>query len=82
MRNDAKYIDTSELPTTIHGFFNLMAAQREKFDALPIEIKQKFDNSFEVWASMAGTGEWAEKMGINQPKKAEEKKEVSENGES
>lgn len=89
MRNDARYIDTSELPTTIHGFFNLMAAQREKFDALPIEIKQKFDNSFEVWASMAGTGEWTEKMGINinqNPK--EEKKEVTkkevtkDNGES
>lgn len=84
MRNDAKYIDTSELPTTIHGFFNLMAAQREKFDALPVEIKQRFDNSFEVWASMAGTGEWAEKMGLNRSEKpnTSEKEVTTENGES
>lgn len=82
MRNDARYIDTSELPTTIHGFFNMMAAQREKFDALPIDIKQKFDNSFEVWTSMAGTSEWAEKMGINQKPKEEKKEETKDNGES
>ena len=84
MRNDARYIDTSELPTTIHGFFNLMAAQREKFNALPIEIKQKFDNSFEVWASMAGTNEWVEKMGFNHSKEpnSSKKEAETENGES
>lgn len=81
MRNDAKYIDTSELPTTVHEFFNLMNAQREKFDALPVAIKQKFDNSFEVWASTSGTGEWLEKMGIQGPA-PEKKEEVKDNGES
>lgn len=65
VRKDAKYIDTSELPTTIHEYFNLMNAQREKFNALPVAIKQAFDNSFEVWASTSGTTEWLEKMGLN-----------------
>ena len=83
MRNDAKYIDTSELPTTVHEFFNLMNAQREKFDALPVAIKQKFDNSFEVWASTSGTGEWLEKMGIQGPAPEPKKEEVNNNnGES
>lgn len=82
MRQDGRYIDTSNLPTTIHEYFNLMTAQRDKFDALPANIKQKFDNSFEVWASTSGTGEWLEKMGIQRPA-PEPKKEVSnENGES
>ena len=82
MRQDGRYIDTSNLPTTIHEYFNLMTAQRDKFDALPAAIKQKFDNSFEVWASTSGTGEWLEKMGIQGPA-PEPKKEVSnENGES
>ncbi len=66
MRKDARYIDTSNLPTTIHEYFNMMTAQREKFDALPVTIKQKFENSFEVWASTSGTSEWLEKMGIQQ----------------
>lgn len=88
MRKDAKYIDTSDLPTTVHEFFNLMNAQREKFDALPIAIKQKFDNSFEVWASTSGTNDWLEKMGIQGPapepkNKNKNKKEVNDdNGES
>ena len=54
------------MPTTIHEYFNLMNAQHEKFDALPVTIKQKFENSFEVWATAAGTSEWLEKMGIQQ----------------
>ena len=59
-----------------------MSAQRDKFEALPADIKQKFENSFEVWASTSGTSEWMEKMGIQGPA-PEPKKEVSkENGES
>lgn len=82
MRQDGRYIDTSNLPTTIHEYFNLITAQRDKFDALPAVIKQKFGNSFEVWASTSGTSEWLEKMGIQGPA-PEPKKEVSnENGES
>lgn len=84
MRQDARYIDTADLPTTIHEYFNLMSAQREKFNALPVAIKQKFDNSFEVWASTSGTGEWLEKMGIQGSAKPEAKKEEvsNENGET
>ena len=82
MRQDARYIDTSNLPTTIHEYFNLMTAQRDKFDALPVAIKQKFGNSFEVWASTSGTGEWLEKMGIQGPAPEPEKEEVKDNGES
>ena len=89
MRQDGRYIDTSNLPTTIHEYFNLMTAQRDKFDALPAVIKQKFGNSFEVWASTSGTSEWLEKMGIQGPAPEhqgpapEHKKEVSnENGKS
>lgn len=81
MRNDARYIDTSNIPTSIHEMFNYMNAQREKFDALPVTIKQKFENSFEVWASTSGTAEWIEKMGLNEQPKTTMTKEEPENGE-
>lgn len=74
MRPDAQYIDTSELPSSYHEMYNLIKAQEEKFNALPAAIKQKFENNFRVWASMAGTGEWLERMGMQGPAKAEEKK--------
>ena len=80
MRNDARYIDTSNIPTSIHEMFNYMNAQKEKFDALPVDIKQKFDNSFEVWASTSGTNEWTEKRGLNETPKTILKKEEPENG--
>ena len=80
MRNDARYIDTSNIPTSIHEMFNYMNSQREKFDALPVAIKQKFDNSFEVWASTSGTADWIEKMGLNEKPKAAVKEEPK-NGE-
>ena len=82
MRQDARYIDTSNLPTTIHEYFNMMTAQREKFDALPVAIKQKFGNSFEVWASTSGTSEWLEKMGIQEPAPEPKKEVKDDNGES
>ncbi len=60
------YIDATQLPTTYHEMYNLMAEQRDKFDQLPLEIKRKFDNSFNVWASTAGSEEWYKLMGIVQ----------------
>ena len=61
--------------------YNLVKAQEEKFKALPAAIKQKFENNFRVWASMAGTNEWLEKMGMQETAK-EPVKEAKPNGES
>lgn len=58
------YIDTTNLPKSYHEYFNLMKEQKEKFAHLPIDIKQKFNNSFEEWASTSGTEEWVNKMGL------------------
>ena len=80
MRADAQYIDTSELPSSYHEMYNLVKAQEEKFNALPAAIKQKFENNFRVWASMAGTNEWLEKMGMQETAK-EPVKEEKPNGE-
>ena len=77
---DESYIGTSNIPTSIHEMFNYMNSQREKFDALPVAIKQKFDNSFEVWASTSGTADWIEKMGLNEKPEVNLKKEEPENG--
>lgn len=80
MRPGAQYIDTSELPSSYHEMYNMVKAQEEKFNALPATIKQKFENNFRVWASMAGTSEWLEKMGMQEAAK-EPVKEVKPNGE-
>lgn len=81
MRNNAQYIDATAMPSNFHEAYNIMTAQREKFEALPVEIKQKFGNDWVQWAAQSGTDDWIEKMGIKKDEPV--KKEVkSENGES
>ncbi len=58
------YIDTSKLPKSYTEYLNMMNEQREKFDQLPLEIRQKFGMNFEKWAATAGEEQWLEKMGI------------------
>ena len=58
------YIDTSKLPQTYTEYLNMMNEQREKFNQLPLEIRQKFGMNFEQWVATAGENEWLEKMGI------------------
>lgn len=84
MATPGYYIDTTKLPRTYTEYLNMMNEQKEKFDALPLEIRQKFGMNFQNWAATAGEEEWLNKMGITntakETKKAEEtKKEVTEN---
>lgn len=64
MANPGWYIDTSKLPTNYIEWRNLMNEQKEKFETLPLEIRNKFNNNFDQWAATAGEQEWLEKMGI------------------
>lgn len=64
MANPGWYIDTSKLPTNYIEWRNLMNEQKEKFNALPLEIRNKFNNNFDNWAATAGEPEWLENMGI------------------
>ena len=66
LRQGGVYIDASQLPDNMIDMFNMIRDQREKFMQLPLKIREKFDHSFENWASTAGTEYWAEKMGLNQ----------------
>lgn len=64
MANPGWYIDTSKLPANYIEWRNLMNEQKEKFETLPLEIRNKFNNNFDTWAATAGEQEWLEKMGI------------------
>lgn len=81
------YIDTTKLPKTYTEYLNMMNEQREKFDMLPLEIRQKFGMNFQNWAATAGEAEWLEKMGIStktsdaaQPDQNNETVKITKNG--
>jgi hypothetical protein len=64
MANPGWYIDTSKLPANYIEWRNLMNEQKERFETLPLEIRNKFDNNFDTWAATAGEPKWLENMGI------------------
>lgn len=74
------YIDTTKLPKTYTEYLNMMNEQREKFDELPLEIRQRFGMNFQNWAATAGEQEWLEKMGIST--KNDAAAQVDQNAES
>ena len=58
------YADITETPATLAEAQNAILRLSNEFDSLPTEIKEKFDNSKEVFVHEFGTNEWAEKMGF------------------
>lgn len=70
MANPGWYIDTSKLPANYIEWRNLMNEQKEKFEAMPLEVRNKFGNNFDNWAATAGEPEWLKKMGIMPEKEA------------
>lgn len=42
-----QFMDVSGMPTSMAGFFNLVEDGRRTFDALPVDERAKYNNSFE-----------------------------------
>lgn len=80
MATPGYYIDTTKLPRTYTEYLNMMNEQKEKFDALPLEIRQKFGMNFQNWAATAGEEEWLNKMGITNTAKETKKQKKPKRG--
>lgn len=59
------YADISEMPKNLAEAQNSILKLSKGFEALPAEIREKFDNSKEKFVQEFGSNEWAEKMGFN-----------------
>lgn len=58
------YGDVTSMPKTYAEVLNAVIAGEETFARLPVEIKQRFDNSFSVWLSSMDSPDFSERMGI------------------
>lgn len=73
--------DFTDVPNTPFDIYRKIRNSENDFDHLPIDIKNKFDNSFDRFVSMLGTPSWFEYMGLtNTPNN--NVKEESHNNES
>lgn len=58
------YADVSDMPKTYAEVLNAVIVGEETFARLPVEVKQRFDNSFAVWMASMDQPDFASRMGI------------------
>ena len=58
------YADVTDFPKTMADALNRINECEEMFKSLPLEVRQKFDCSFEQFLSQSGSEDWLEKMGM------------------
>lgn len=64
-KGEGFYGDITEMPKTYAEVLNLVNDGKSQFEKLPLEVREKFDFSFEKWFATLGKNDWFEKMGIN-----------------
>lgn len=55
--------DFTQMPTTYAELLNTVIDGERTFDALPLDVKQKFGMSFHRWLATAGSPDWCTAMG-------------------
>lgn len=69
-RNDpGNYIDVTEIPKNLIEAKKAMTNIENVWKTLPLEIKNKYNNSIETFVAKAGSKEWAKDVGLIQPEK-------------
>lgn len=56
------YGDFTQMPTTYAEALQLVIDARREFNALPLDVKNSFNNDYRQYLASAGTPEWAEKL--------------------
>lgn len=59
------YGDVTSMPKTYAEVLNAVIIGEETFARLPVEVKQRFDNSFAVWLSSMDSPDFAKRMGVD-----------------
>lgn len=62
LRSDVSYGDYRNVPKDMRECLDLFINARRTFDTLPLDVKDKFNNSYLAWLKDAGTDDWNEKM--------------------
>ncbi len=73
--------DISNIPTNYHEWKQMINKAEESFNALPAELKAKFDNNVEKYVGEYGSEGWAKKLGWKKPEENTARKEEKVNDE-
>lgn len=59
------YGDVTDMPKTYAEVLNAVITGEEAFARLPVDVKQRFDNSFAVWLAAMDKPDFAQRMGYD-----------------
>ncbi len=66
-RRPMMYGDFTDAPKSYAQALQMVIDGRATFDALPLSVRNKFDNSFEKWFATAGSPDWLIAMSNDSP---------------
>lgn len=66
------YTDITGAPRSVAEAQQWIIGIKEKWDELPADIKNKFENNVEIYTAQFGTKEWADKVGYTEALEKEE----------
>lgn len=66
-RAQGAFGDFTQMPGTYAEMLNSVIKGEEYFMSLPVEVRAKFDHSFQKWLITAGQDQWYTDMGIQIP---------------
>ena len=66
-RAQGAFGDFTQMPGTYAEMLNSVIKGDEYFMSLPVEVRAKFDHSFQKWLITAGQDQWYADMGIQVP---------------
>lgn len=66
-RAQGTYGDFTGFPTTYAGVLNLINDGRMYFDSLPLDVRNKFNNSFEQFFASMDRSDFWQLIGVNKP---------------
>lgn len=64
LSSSAVFGDFTEMPETFADALNIVIEAEREFNALPTDIKRRFNNDFHQYVATAGSREWMEKFGM------------------
>lgn len=75
LRDGAMYGDFTQTPKSLAESLQIIIEGQKKFDMLPLDVKNKFNNNYYQWIMQSGSMDWYSKMGVDIPKIIEEVKQ-------
>lgn len=73
--SSAVFGDFTDMPETYADALNFVLEAQREFNALPTEIKKRFQNDFHQYICTAGSRDWFEKFGVSDAGTGDNKEE-------